>query len=254
MPDAASASLSLSIESAGSATVVRPASAPNGAAIAAGVAAAAASAAAAAVLDISCAMKVVVLEASFVRSDQKRSASEGARQQQGSVSPSAATFAAATDVSSLVLRPADPVSVQDLRGRGRRIRRKRKRILQLAIGIYLAAVLGRLWAAHCLRMWTARVDERSDSGDSDSSDSDDSSCSDGSESDEDDASESNDKHQAGHSATGLPCIIVRDYSNGSPVDQEFESFMVAVRAFQSLKLKCRRAELVMNGVVKESFG
>ena len=73
-------------------------------------------------------MKVVVLEASFVRSDQKRSASEGARQQQGSVSPSAATFAAATDVSSLVLRPADPVSVQDLRGRGRRIRRKRKRI------------------------------------------------------------------------------------------------------------------------------
>ena len=195
-------------------------------------------------------MKVVVLEASFVRSDQKRSASEGARQQQGSVSP----FAAATDVSSVVLRPADPVSVQDLRGRGRRIRRKRKRILQLAIQIYLAAVLGRLWAAHCLRMWTARVDERSDSGDSDSSDSDDSSCSDGSESDEDDASESNDKHQAGHSATGLPCIIVRDYSNGSPVDQEFESFMVAVRAFQSLKLKCRRAELVMNGVVKESFG
>ena len=62
------------------------------------------------------------------------------------------------------------------------------------------------------------------------------------------------EHQAGHSATGLPCIIVRDYSNGSPVDQEFESFMVAVRAFQSLKLKCRRAELVMNGVVKESFG
>ena len=47
---------------------------------------------------------------------------------------------------------------------------------------------------------------------------------------------------------------MRDYSNGSPVDQEFESFMVAVRAFQSLKLKCRRAELVMNGVVKESSG
>jgi len=156
--------------------------------------------------------------------------------------------------SPVVAVVEDPVSVQDLRGRGRRIRRKRKRILQLAIQIYLAAVLGRLWAAHCLRMWTARVDERSDSGDSDSSDSDDSSCSDGSESDEDDASESNDKHQAGHSATGLPCIIVRDYSNGSPVDQEFESFMAAVRAFQSLKLKCRRAELVMNGVVKESFG
>ena len=48
--------------------------------------------------------------------------------------------------------------------------------------------------------------------------------------------DSNDK-QTGHSATGLPlyiipskqtgllCIIVRDYSNGSPVDQEFDSFI-----------------------------
>jgi len=175
----------------------------------------------------------------------------------------AAASAAAACVSNIAgamkVAVLEAASLQDLRARGRRRRRKRKRILKLAINIYLAAVLGRLWAAHCLRMWTARVDERSDSGDSDSSDSDDSSCSDGSESDEDDASESNDKHQAGHSATGLPCIIVRDYSNGSPVDQEFDSFMDAGRAYQSLMFKCRRAEkgraeLVVNGVVKESFG
>jgi hypothetical protein len=46
----------------------------------------------------------------------------------------------------------------------------------------------------------------------------------------------------------------RDYSNGSPVDQEFDSFMDAGRAYQSLRFKCHRAELVVGGVVKESFG
>jgi len=126
----------------------------------------------------------------------------------------------------------------------------------------LASALARLWAAKCLRIWAVKVDQCYDS---ESSNSESTIWTDGSESDD-----SNDK-QAGHSAsglplyiipskqTGLPCIIVRDYSNGSPVDQEFDSFMDAGRAYQSLMFKCRRAdegraELVVNGVVKESFG
>ena len=127
--------------------------------------------------------------------------------------------------------------------------------MQLAVKNYLASVLARLWAPYCYRLWAAKFDCCSDS------DSGHSSWTDGSESDE-----PNDKHQAGHSATGLPLniisskqtgspgIIVRDYSNGSPVDQEFDSFMDAGRAYQSLRFKCHRAELVVGGVVKESFG
>ena len=143
------------------------------------------------------------------------------------------------------------------------VRRRRKRVLKLAVDNYLASALARLWAAKCLRIWAAKMPQCSDSESfsSDSSDSGHSSWTDGSESDE-----PNDKHQDGHSATGLPLyiisskqtglpgIIVRDYSNGSPVDQEFDSFMDAGRAYQSLRFKCHRAELVVGGVVKESFG
>jgi hypothetical protein len=49
-------------------------------------------------------------------------------------------------------------------------------------------------------------------------------------------------------------IIVRDYSAGSPVVQGFVSFMDAARAFQSLRSKRHRAELVVNGEVLESTG
>ena len=116
--------------------------------------------------------------------------------------------------------------------------------MQLAVKNYLASVLARLWAPYCYRLWAAKFDCCSDSDSAFSA----------AEAAAVASSTAVPLNIISSKQTGLPGIIVRDYSNGSPVDQEFDSFMDAGRAYQSLRFKCHRAELVVGGVVKESFG